>query len=102
MGAQDCSGFSLVQCPPGMTQFEEPLPGVSSYLGPFLIDEQHGTHVTSTGFEGLSYSIVDNVKVPSDIETGDWLLSFRWDAEQSAQIWQSCADIRIMDESIQV
>merc|ERR1711939_583176 len=27
--AQDCSGASLMQCPPGMTQFPEALPGAS-------------------------------------------------------------------------
>lgn len=99
--AQDCSGFSMVQCPPGMTQFEEPLPGVSSYLGPFIVDF-HQEIPETTGFEGMPYSIVDKVEVPANIEIGDYLLSFRWDCEQSPQIWQSCADIRIVDGTIHV
>merc|ERR1711939_855929 len=84
--AQDCSGFNMMSCPPGMTQFKEPLPGVSSYLGSFIFDT---TAVKTYGLEGLQYSIVDKVLVPDDIPTGDYILSFRWDCEQSAQIWQS-------------
>lgn len=95
--AQDCSGFSMMQCPPGMTQFPEPLPGISSYIGPFMVDF-HASPITSTGFEGLPYSIVDKVIIPSNIEAGDYLLSWRWDAEQSPQIWQNCADVRIVDD----
>lgn len=94
--AQDCSGESMMQCPPGMTQFPEPLPGISSYLGPFILDVQSDP-TTTVGMEGLPFSIVDKVIIPSDIEEGDYLLSWRWDAEQSPQIWQNCADIKIVD-----
>jgi len=98
--AQDCSGFSMMTCPPGMTQFEEPLPGISSYLGTLMVDEHvHPPQKPgSVGIEGLPYSIVDKVAIPSDIEAGDYLLSWRWDAEQSPQIWQNCADVRIVDD----
>merc|ERR1711964_428658 len=55
-----------------------------------------GTNPVSTaGIEGLPYSIVDKVVIPSDIEAGDYLLSWRWDCEQSPQIWQNCADVQI-------
>jgi len=97
--AQDCSGFSMMTCPPGMTQFEEPLPGISGYLGTLLVNE-HDNPVGSTGIEGLPYSIVDKVVVPTDIEAGEYLLSWRWDSEQSPQIWQNCADIRIIDGGV--
>merc|ERR1711924_175015 len=90
--AQDCSGFNMMACPPTMTQFPEPLPGIGGYLGAFLVDKQ-----AVTGIEGLQYSIVDKVIIPSDIDTGDYLLSWRWDCEQSPQIWQNCADVRIVD-----
>ena len=86
-------------CPPGMTQFPEPLPGISSYIGTFMVNE-HANPVTATGVEGLPYSIVDKVVIPSNIEAGDYLLSWRWDAEQSPQIWQNCADISIVDDSM--
>jgi predicted carbohydrate-binding protein with CBM5 and CBM33 domain len=41
------------------------------------------------------YSIVDTVVVPAGLPTGDYLISWRWDAEQTTQIWQNCADIHI-------
>jgi len=88
-----------MQCPPGMTQFPEPLPGVSSYIGNILIN-MHANPVSTVGIEGLPYSIVDKVVIPADIEAGDYLLSWRWDAEQSPQIWQNCADVQIADASI--
>lgn len=90
--AQDCSGFNLMTCPPGMTQFPEPLPGISSYLGNFMVMGKH-----TVGMEGVQFSIVDKVLVPSAIEAGDYLLSWRWDCEQSPQIWQNCADVKIVD-----
>jgi len=95
--AQDCAGFSMMACPPGMTQFPEPLPGIGSYLGAFLVNE-HADPPSSTGIEGLPYSIVDRIIVPSHIEAGEYLLSWRWDCEQSPQIWQNCADVLITDD----
>ena len=41
----------------------------------------------------LHYSIVDQVEVPK--EEGEYVLSWRWDCEETAQVWNSCADIRI-------
>jgi hypothetical protein len=86
--AQSCAGLNLTACPPGMTQFPEPLPGISGYTGTY----------PPVGHTGLEYSIVDKVIVPADIEEGEYLLSWRWDCEQSHQIWQNCADIRIVQE----
>ena len=39
--------------------------------------------------------IVDMVKVPMDLEVGDYVLSFRWDSKCSPQVWTSCANIEI-------
>ena len=36
---------------------------------------------------------MDKVEVPKDLETGDYVLSFRWDCEQTPQIWNTCADV---------
>jgi hypothetical protein len=38
-------------------------------------------------------SIVDELMVPD--QKGEYLLSFRWDCEQTPQVWNSCADIAI-------
>lgn len=44
--------------------------------------------------------IEDTLRVPADIPTGDYVLGWRWDAEMTSQIWQSCSDISIVDDVI--
>jgi len=92
MCSQTCSGLNVTSrtCPPGTTQFPEALPGLSGYYA-----EKCNPWTGCDALAGFDYSIVDLVKIPKDIETGDYLLSWRWDCEQSAQIWQNCADIQI-------
>lgn len=41
-------------------------------------------------------SMVDRIVVPEHIAPGEWTLGFRWDCEETAQIWSSCADITIV------
>jgi len=40
------------------------------------------------------YSIVDTVKVPEGIE-GDYVLSWRWDSEQTSQVWTQCSVVTV-------
>merc|ERR1712146_62955 len=97
MCAQKCSGANFMQCPPGMSNFDEPASGISGYLGNFLYMNEG-----SIGAEGFPFSIMDEVKVPSHFEEGEYLLSWRWDCEQSPQIWQQCADIRLVKKSSEI
>ena len=41
------------------------------------------------------FSMTDNLKVPDDLEVGEYSLSWRWDCEQTPQVWNSCADITV-------
>lgn len=41
--------------------------------------------------------IIDWLKVPEHLPSGEYVLGWRWDGEQSAQIWSACADIMITD-----
>lgn len=50
--SQACSGFNMTQCPPGMTQFPEPAPGLSGYY----------TYSTCNGLTGFNFNIVDKVQ----------------------------------------
>merc|ERR1711879_270120 len=43
----------------------------------------------------FSFGIVDRVKIPASLEPGPYVVSFRWDCEQSAQIWNQCSDVNI-------
>jgi len=47
---------------------------------------------TVLGAKKLPYKMVDMVKVP-DVAPGAYQLSWRWDTEQTPQVWNSCADI---------
>eukprot|EP00439_Symbiodinium_sp_Y106_P064527 s463_g10.t1 len=108
--AQAASGYDVVQCPPGMLQFKEPFPGFSGHV-PFWRSTlgqdvpQWSTTVSSNNAgsppvsRGFPFSIVDLVHVPENLEEGDYLLSWRWDCEQSSQVWQNCADVRIVNVS---
>ena len=45
---------------------------------------------------GIYWSFKDLVEVPEDLEPGEYVLSFRWDCQQSPQVWNSCANIQIL------
>ena len=38
----------------------------------------------------------DRVQVPQSLEKGPYVLSFRWDCENTPQVWNSCANIEIV------
>jgi len=44
--------------------------------------------------QDFDFGIVDKIEVP-DVPAGDYVLSFRWDCEQTDQVWNSCADVTI-------
>lgn len=46
-----------------------------------------------------NFSLMDRLRVPSDLPLGDYVLSWRWDCEQTPQVWSNCADISIVDSS---
>jgi hypothetical protein len=57
-----------------------------------------GWEPVSMGFltgRASPFSIVDEVEVPS--KKGEYVLSWRWDCEETDQVWNSCADIVISD-----
>lgn len=39
--------------------------------------------------------IQDTVIIPKDLAPGDYVLGWRWDCEETAQIWENCADVTI-------
>lgn len=50
--------------------------------------------------EEVLYAIKDRVKVPSNLEPGNYTMSWRWDCEVSPQVWTNCADITIKGEAL--
>lgn len=41
------------------------------------------------------FEIVDRIKIPSGLKPGEYVLGWRWDCEESNQIWASCSDVAI-------
>ena len=40
--------------------------------------------------------VVDRVTVPSGIKPGSYVVGFRWDCEETSQVWSTCADVTIV------
>ena len=66
---------------PGKTQFSEKAPGYSGF-----------------GKKIWEWSVLDRVEVPADLAPGKYVLSWRWDCEESTQVWQNCADVTVVAE----
>jgi len=47
----------------------------------------------------FAWSVVDKVRVPK-VPPGDYVVSFRWDCEQTPQIWSQCSDVTIVDSAV--
>jgi len=39
--------------------------------------------------------IVDTLELPASLQPGQYVLGWRWDCEESTQIWASCSDVTI-------
>merc|ERR1711972_846625 len=44
-----------------------------------------------------TWHIMDKVKVPLNIEPGEYLVSWRWDCFKADQLWSNCADVEIVN-----
>lgn len=81
--------------------FKEPLPGLHGYgsascqlltkTGGRVCTEEQDKRVR----DKFSFNIIDTVEVPADLPSGEYMLSFRWDAEQTPQVWAQCGDITV-------
>merc|ERR1711872_381319 len=74
-------------CPDSGPQFTPPAPGLLGY----------GENYLAPGAADFLFTIMDRVVVPTGIVPGDYVLSFRWDCEQTSQIWNACSSIRIVE-----
>lgn len=56
------------------------------------------------GGQGIhwSFSLVDRVVIPSDLPTGNYVVSWRWDCELTPQVWANCGDVTIVDSAVAV
>ena len=68
------------------TQFPAPAEGLEGF----------GEIASAPGTPTFLFSIVDRLQVPDDLAPGEYVLSFRWECEQTPQIWNTCASIIIL------
>ena len=40
--------------------------------------------------------IVDRLQIPAGLAPGRYVLQWRWDCEESDQVWANCADVQIV------
>lgn len=57
-------------------------------------DTSGPTNGLCSGERPFHISIIDVLEVP-DVPAGEYVLGWRWDCEETAQIWTTCADITI-------
>jgi len=85
-----------------------PLPRVDSAMHPGAIDAfpavcYDPNAPASGGFGGLcsgwygpdNLEVVDAVRVPASLAAGAYVVQWRWDCEESSQIWTNCADVTV-------
>ena len=88
-------GFNCSGAPP---QFAPPLPGLYGYGSAECFATLGGNCTRAqeaTVRERFHFMVVDRVRVPRGLPAGDYLLSFRYDAEQTPQVWANCADVKV-------
>jgi len=89
-------------------QFDPPLPYLYGYGSAtcFTGSAGHGGGCTKEDAayyrDHFRFNIIDQVNVPMDLEVGEYVLSFRWDCEQTPQVWTQCADITVVAERVSV
>ena len=67
---------------------------------PYCVDEGEdptGSKYSCTGMWGpYNLEIVDTVQLPKALPAGEYVLGFRYDCEESNQVWSSCSDVKIV------
>merc|ERR1712070_124160 len=76
------TGSATPDCPTG-TMFE---PGFTQFTQGYLVGAEN------------TFTVMDEVNVPN--QPGEYVLGWRWDCEETDQVWASCADIVITDGDI--
>lgn len=46
--------------------------------------------------------IVDKIHIPASLKPGKYVLGWRWDCEESTQVWGSCSDVTIVSNALHV
>jgi hypothetical protein len=96
------------QLPTGITWVLNPLPdgkqkgSMAPTSGPWEFDPPcnsiplEGNTNLCSGERPFAVSVVDVLRIPADTKPGEYVLGWRWDVEETAQVWSSCSDVSIV------
>ena len=83
----------------GCVQFEPPCPydctGTPNCTHGRLPSSTDGSGQGECSGDWTRGVIVDEIKLPPKLKPGAYVLGWRWDCEETAQVWQNCADVII-------
>ena len=88
----DCPVITATEGLPFPPPCDDPIP----YATGQRPDTGHNPSGLCAGNLPYFVSIVDALRVPAGTPPGAYVLGFRWDAEETAQVWSSCSDITIV------
>jgi hypothetical protein len=77
--------------------FKPPIPGLYGFGPGACGSSEVICNLKQFREHNFDFGIVDKVHVP-DLPEGEYILSFRWESEQTNQVWNSCADVTIVKE----
>lgn len=90
--------------PQGSQWTQNPIPGCKSTGGNANCPQTWYTPplrgIRGNGVYGNSHMvnkwlIIDKLEVPADLTPGQYALSWRWDSDQTPQVWHGCSAIRV-------
>ena len=85
-----CRQFDPIACEEDAAGLRLPwgsIPGFGN-AGPEVMGSCSGNQINA--------AIVDKVVIPTHLPAGSYVVGFRWDCEETAQVWSSCGDVTVV------
>jgi len=70
--------------------------GFQPYCKDNGIDKDGNAYSCTSEWGPYNMEMVDMVTIPANLKPGPYVVGFRWDCEESNQIWSSCSDINVV------
>ena len=83
---------SRVSPPGNTTEFPAPCKNDTDPNAPTGWNKAEGL---CSGERPFHVSVVDALRIPEETPPGEYVLGWRWDVEETAQVWTSCSDISV-------
>mmetsp|Transcript_83229 Transcript_83229/g.165229 ORF Transcript_83229/g.165229 Transcript_83229/m.165229 type:complete len:384 (+) Transcript_83229:34-1185(+) len=94
-GFAGCSFVHGAPTGPSCRQFNPPCPWDEGWYS--QPGRQHSVDVEGAcSGDWTGGVIIDQVVIPADLAPGQYVLGWRWDCEETSQVWASCADVTVV------